>query len=379
MHAHVALDDEFDEDGEGEDLWSSESFSFTLRDAGLDLSEADSSLCKLEPHALDADANSSLLENRQRTMDSVQHTNRTDITTVATRSTELTATQRDKGWCRSDRLLLVLLLCLLVMLLLMAFYTSDAVCMLLLSSFVAPSDASRRKQDRYEHKRYLIARVEYEAARMRLSPAADYLNIQHSCVVQSALADVACLLPPVDVSIVRNITLVLTSCGPDHRELTATCLKSWVLHTPPSVHLHVYLLSDDVSVQQPWLERVIARWPLHNSFEVVYVDIVTNLPSSHHQYLNEFRRCSPARLFAPYLLPDVDAIVYVDVDSLLVSDPRSLWADFQRFGPSHWLAMAWENDNGRNGLNWYINKNNCQLSLVSTLRLERRHHAYEPH
>lgn len=55
-----------------------------------------------------------------------------------------------------------------------------------------------------------------------------------------------------------------------------------------------------------------------------------------------FKPCSTNRLFVPELLPDVDATIYMDADTLAMTDLATLWRHFSYFNETQELAATRE-------------------------------------
>ncbi|XP_075527087.1 glucoside xylosyltransferase 2-like [Dermacentor variabilis] len=65
-----------------------------------------------------------------------------------------------------------------------------------------------------------------------------------------------------------------------------------------------------------------------------------------------FRPCASQRLFLLSLLPDVDVVIYVDVDVVFVSPIERLWQRFASMNSSHLAAMTPETEDYAVN-NWY--------------------------
>ncbi|CAK1550519.1 unnamed protein product [Leptosia nina] len=77
-----------------------------------------------------------------------------------------------------------------------------------------------------------------------------------------------------------------------------------------------------------------------------------NFPEAHsEEWLNLFSKCAAQRLFIPKLIPHIDAMIYVDTDSLFLGPPQHLWDQFSRFNATQISAMSLEDDNPN--VSWY--------------------------
>ena len=188
-----------------------------------------------------------------------------------------------------------------------------------------------------------------------LPPALNYQHANHTCVLWSHdPAYPPCPLPPAPpLPASTHITAAFTVCGSEVQQFALTHLKSWLLQQPRNTTYEFYVLSDDVAKQTAHFERVVSRWPRRPTLH--WLDILS-LPPLYQSYLNEFKRCATARVYLPLLLPPhVHRIAYLDVDTVLVNDPRRLWRHFDLFTANRTLlAFAWETSYADVKDNWYL-------------------------
>jgi UDP-xylose:glucoside alpha-1,3-xylosyltransferase len=64
-----------------------------------------------------------------------------------------------------------------------------------------------------------------------------------------------------------------------------------------------------------------------------------------------FKKCAAQRLFLPQLLPQVERIIYVDVDIIFLSQPLNLWLHFEHFNAEQVAGCVSEAVSPR--LDWY--------------------------
>ena len=63
-------------------------------------------------------------------------------------------------------------------------------------------------------------------------------------------------------------------------------------------------------------------------------------PVGLQDMISMFRMCATARLFIDFMLPKVDAGIFLDTDILLMDDIKGLWGHFSQFSPSQVMGMA---------------------------------------
>ncbi|XP_014372030.2 glucoside xylosyltransferase 1 [Papilio machaon] len=77
-----------------------------------------------------------------------------------------------------------------------------------------------------------------------------------------------------------------------------------------------------------------------------------HFPEAHKEdWMNLFSKCAAQRLFIPKLIPHIDAMIYVDTDTLFLKPVDELWSEFSKFNDSQISAMAAEDDNPN--VSWY--------------------------
>ncbi|XP_045502972.1 glucoside xylosyltransferase 1 [Colias croceus] len=77
-----------------------------------------------------------------------------------------------------------------------------------------------------------------------------------------------------------------------------------------------------------------------------------NFPEAHKDdWMNLFSKCAAQRLFIPTLIPHIDAMIYVDTDTLFLAPAEELWDSFSKFNHTQISAMALEDDNPN--VSWY--------------------------
>ena len=173
----------------------------------------------------------------------------------------------------------------------------------------------------------------------------DYLHPNRTCLLYSRHpAHPPCRVPSALVrspATVESMSIAFTVCGTGEIQLLSIVhLKSWLLHQPATMSLSVYILTDDVAAQRSFFDPILHRWPRQPN--ITWLD-ATSLSSQYQAFLDDFGRCATARVFIPILLPpSVDLIAYVDVDSVLVNDPRPLWAEFSHYSPSTLMSFTFE-------------------------------------
>lgn len=131
-------------------------------------------------------------------------------------------------------------------------------------------------------------------------------------------------------------------------EESLNVVKSVLLFTRVLVHFVIF--SDDNLLSE--LNTKLNKWKVLTKSQLSFELHKINFPDSHKQdWLNLFSKCAAQRLFIPTLIPHIDAMIYVDTDTLFLGPAESLWAYFKKFNDTQISAMAYEDDNPN--VSWY--------------------------
>ncbi|XP_065308923.1 glucoside xylosyltransferase 2-like isoform X2 [Dermacentor albipictus] len=150
-------------------------------------------------------------------------------------------------------------------------------------------------------------------------------------------------------TVTERVKLVVVTCD-SMLNLTLTNIKSAVAFT--AMPLELLLFADEENREA--LQQTISLWPESVLKRVHYKVSAVKFPEPDSKTWRDlFRPCASQRLFLPSLLPDVDAVIYVDADVLFVSPIEMLWQHFASMNTSHLAAMAPEGEDYAN--NWYRN------------------------
>ncbi|KAM7287663.1 glucoside xylosyltransferase 1-like [Ixodes scapularis] len=94
------------------------------------------------------------------------------------------------------------------------------------------------------------------------------------------------------------------------------------------------------------------EWPASALNRITYDLRLVMFPMKDFEtWKKMFVPCATQRLFLPDMLPNEDAVLYVDADTLFVNPVEELWSVFEEMNESHLTALGHEiEDVGRN---WY--------------------------
>lgn len=142
--------------------------------------------------------------------------------------------------------------------------------------------------------------------------------------------------------------LSVTACG-DRLEETVVMLKSAILLARRHLIAHIFA-EDDLHLG---FKQKLDAWPahLHKRFTFKLYRISFPEGEKADEWKKLFKPCASQRLFLPYVLPEVDALIYVDTDILFMRPIDDLWDFFKEFNSSQLSALAPEHEDAAAG--WY--------------------------
>ncbi|XP_021373710.1 glucoside xylosyltransferase 2-like isoform X2 [Mizuhopecten yessoensis] len=142
----------------------------------------------------------------------------------------------------------------------------------------------------------------------------------------------------------NGIHLSLVACGDRDKE-SIILLKSAVLFTKTPLVFHIFA---ELQLQD-YFKRQIEFWPDEYRTKVEYH--IYNLSFPADEWKKLFKPCASQRLFLPSLLPDVDALLYVDTDILFVRPLEDIWAFLKKFNSTQLVALSPEHEDSQSS--WY--------------------------
>lgn len=125
--------------------------------------------------------------------------------------------------------------------------------------------------------------------------------------------------------------------------------KSIVLHSNANLFFHVFSEDKFHEIFNSKLEQLQIHISKNFDFKVHKI----NYPDDQytHKWKKLFKPCASQRLFIPYLLKDVDSIIYVDTDVLFLGPIENLWRKFKNFNSTQLSAMVIEHE--QTSAAWY--------------------------
>ncbi|KAI0229627.1 Glucoside xylosyltransferase 2 [Lamellibrachia satsuma] len=136
----------------------------------------------------------------------------------------------------------------------------------------------------------------------------------------------------------KRIVVASVICG-DRYEEYITFLKSAVMFTTSDIEVHAFM--DDNAAHG--IFNMLKLWPDIYRRKLHIVKKSVRFPPfiNEQEWIFRNRLCTNLRLFLPtYLLPEVDAYIYADIDILLFRPLEALWLQFDSFNESHMISAA---------------------------------------
>ncbi|XP_063367598.1 glucoside xylosyltransferase 1 [Cydia amplana] len=146
---------------------------------------------------------------------------------------------------------------------------------------------------------------------------------------------------------INRIVLSFVVCDSRFNE-SLNVVKSVLLFTKTPVHFVIFT-DDNLKLK---FNDTLSNWRVLTDYQLDFELHSINFPEEHvDDWMNLFSKCAAQRLFIPKLITHIDAMIYVDTDTLFLGPADELWLKFSLFNISQISAMALENDNPN--VSWY--------------------------
>ncbi|XP_028163603.1 glucoside xylosyltransferase 1 [Ostrinia furnacalis] len=144
-----------------------------------------------------------------------------------------------------------------------------------------------------------------------------------------------------------KIVISIVVCDSRFNE-SLNVIKSALLFT--KTPLYFVIFTDDNL--RPKFDEILHKWKTHTRNQLDFELQRIYFPEAHKEdWLNLFSKCAAQRLFIPKLLTHIDAMIYVDTDTLFLGPADEIWHFFSQFNSSQISAMTLEDDNPN--ISWY--------------------------
>lgn len=129
--------------------------------------------------------------------------------------------------------------------------------------------------------------------------------------------------PSLGVADIPSIHVAITFCGTElHlRRLLEMNLKSIVMASTPQSKIHVHLITDK-AINSPFLLQMVKN--------IACAGLVLELHPAplYERGISHFEKCSMDRLALPELLPNIDCVLYIDLDALVLGSMEKIHDKF---------------------------------------------------
>eukprot|EP01134_Creolimax_fragrantissima_P008433 CFRG8433T1 len=156
-------------------------------------------------------------------------------------------------------------------------------------------------------------------------------------------------IPTESVSRDEFVHVALVICGDTAYEHATTLIKS-ILYTTvhPLIHFHIHYNDDNRIKMKNFLQSTYHAQN-HLGLQFTMYEIV-----EHSYWTNVFKPCASQRLFLQNSMPDLEKVIYFDIDIVVLLDIVNVWAEFKKFKPETLQALTVEHIRGKHdSFGWY--------------------------
>ncbi|XP_071442741.1 glucoside xylosyltransferase 1-like [Hetaerina americana] len=180
------------------------------------------------------------------------------------------------------------------------------------------------------------------------SPAADSENAEEGRHYHINIENNLHLYTSPKIKQLKEIAVAVVACG-DRLDETLVMLKSALIFS--QVHLRIIVIADDNLI--PSFREKLKEWTyiLPDRFVFEVHPIKFPLQGNTEEWRKLFKPCAAQRLFLPTVLGSVDALLYVDTDTLFLAPLEEIWEHFSKMNSSQMAALTPEHEDHATG--WY--------------------------
>ncbi|XP_018010322.2 glucoside xylosyltransferase 1-like [Hyalella azteca] len=117
---------------------------------------------------------------------------------------------------------------------------------------------------------------------------------------------------------------------------TKALIKSAIILSRAPIRF-IILGNDDTVLHA--LEAFVSEWPPHLRSRLTLSYRPVFIPEGWH-LMDLYEKCATEKLFLPWVLPEFDAVVYMDTDQVFMRPPEHLTEHFKYFDKKQVLGVA---------------------------------------
>ncbi|XP_035782884.1 glucoside xylosyltransferase 1-like isoform X3 [Anopheles albimanus] len=151
------------------------------------------------------------------------------------------------------------------------------------------------------------------------------------------------------IGVTTEISLVVVACNERHNE-ALNMLKSAIMFNHNRTPLRFVVIAED-KLKSNFMEKLNDWQHLTDRVFSYEIHSLTFPRANKNEWRKLFKPCAAQRLFLPSLLSHLDAVLYIDSDTIFLSSVQEIWGLFQEFNASQFAGMAPEHEDKNAG--WY--------------------------
>ncbi|XP_052867386.1 glucoside xylosyltransferase 2 [Anopheles cruzii] len=146
-----------------------------------------------------------------------------------------------------------------------------------------------------------------------------------------------------------EIAVVVVACNERHNE-ALNSLKSVLIFNRNQAPLRFVVIAEE-KLKINFMEKLNDWQEVTDRIFTYEIHSLTFPRANKDEWRKLFKPCAAQRLFLPSLLSHLDAVLYVDSDTVFLSPVQEIWGLFQSFNASQFAGMAPEHEDKNAG--WY--------------------------
>uniref|UniRef100_A0AAG5DQY3 UDP-D-xylose:beta-D-glucoside alpha-1,3-D-xylosyltransferase n=1 Tax=Anopheles atroparvus TaxID=41427 RepID=A0AAG5DQY3_ANOAO len=146
-----------------------------------------------------------------------------------------------------------------------------------------------------------------------------------------------------------EISVVVVACNERHNE-ALNMIKSAIMFNRNLAPLRFVIIAEE-KLKINFMEKLNDWQELSDRIFTYEIHSLTFPRANQDEWRKLFKPCAAQRLFLPSLLTHLDAVLYVDSDTVFLSPVQEIWSMLHSFNASQFAGMAPEHEDKNAG--WY--------------------------
>ncbi|CAL4230369.1 unnamed protein product, partial [Meganyctiphanes norvegica] len=98
-----------------------------------------------------------------------------------------------------------------------------------------------------------------------------------------------------------------------------------------------HIVTWNTGESQEIIKKITGEWPDEYKSRLLFTYHNATYPPGAERGR---KPCATLRLYFPEMFPEIDAVVYLDTDTIFLRNPEELWDEFNKFDANHIVGQG---------------------------------------